>query len=60
LAALVMPGDPGYAQVLKITQTYPKVGKGLLRVIISMTDLKAAWPTSPLLSVKAPAVLTDI
>lgn len=46
---LLMPGAPGYAPMLRLSETLPSVGKGAARVLTNTDVLRAEWPTSPLL-----------
>lgn len=46
---LVMPGEAGHAELLELTETLPKVGRGLPRVITDTDAIGAAWPDCPLL-----------
>ncbi len=46
---LLMPGQEGYAPLLRLTEMLPKIGKGLRRVITDLTTLERAWPECPLL-----------
>lgn len=42
---ILMPGEPGYAAMLELTQTLPRVGRGLLRVLTDVATVRNAWPT---------------
>lgn len=46
---LLMPGAPGYAQMLHLTETLPQVGKGTARVLTDTDSLRQVWPTCPLI-----------
>lgn len=46
---LLMPGQPGYAPMLHLTESLPQVGKGTARVLIDTDRLRADWPACPLL-----------
>jgi HKD family nuclease len=45
---ILMPGEPGYRELLKLTASLPSVGKGLVRVLTNANAVKAAWPGFPL------------
>ena len=47
---LLMPGDPGYDPMLKLTETRATAGPGARRVITNHDDIRNAWPTSPLIT----------
>ena len=51
---LLMPGEPGYAPMKTLTDTLPKVGRGHPRVISNLAQVRAAWPTSPILAEAVP------
>jgi hypothetical protein len=46
---LLMPGMPGYSQMLHVTETLPQIGKGTARVLTDTDALRASWPSCPLL-----------
>jgi len=46
---MLMPKEPGYTQMHKLTEERPRVGRGLARVVLRGSDLRAAWPACPLL-----------
>ena len=46
---LLPPGVPGYNQMLHLTATLPQVGKGTARVLTDTDELRANWPSWPLL-----------
>ncbi|MCC6984508.1 MAG: phospholipase D family protein [Bauldia sp.] len=48
---LIMPGEPGHAEMLELTETLPRVGRGHARVITDTVELRTAWPGCPLLAV---------
>lgn len=45
---LLLPGEPGYAEMLRLTKELPSVGKGLPRVITDVATAKGRWPNCPL------------
>jgi len=45
---LIFPGEEGYDELLQMTNTLPKIGNGLRRVITDSAVLSVNWPTSPL------------
>lgn len=47
---LLMPGQPGYAQVSAFLAPLPSIGRGIHRSITSLNDLATAWPDCPLLT----------
>jgi|GEM_PF-1510410 len=47
---LLMPGEPGYAEMFALTETLPAVGRGLERVITNSAAVSGAWATSPLIT----------
>ena len=47
---LLMPGEPGYAEMFALTETLPAVGHGLPRVITDSAVVSGAWATSPLIT----------
>ena len=46
---LVMPDQDGYSRMEHLTDTLPQVGKGTPRVLIDTDQLRAEWPSCPLL-----------
>jgi hypothetical protein len=46
---LLMPGESGFSEMSRLSQSLPTVGKGLRRSITDVTALAGAWPTCPLL-----------
>lgn len=46
---LLMPGDPGHAEMLNLTETLPSVGPGAPRVITETAYIRDAWPVCPLI-----------
>ena len=46
---LLMPGEPGYDAMYALTETLPKVGRGVSRVIADSAGIRGAWATSPLI-----------
>jgi HKD family nuclease len=48
---LIMPGEPGHAELQQLLTLLPHVGRGLPRAITDTTELRAGWPGSPLLAV---------
>lgn len=47
---LVMPDEPAYVELFRLSQTLPTIGKGMRRAITDLATLERAWPTSPLLA----------
>ena len=45
---LLMPDDPGYGVVHRLTLSLPTVGKGRHRSLTNMSQLVATWPKCPL------------
>lgn len=45
---ILMPGEPGYAEMEEFLTARPSVGKGLRRVISTRRDLTATWADCPL------------
>lgn len=45
---LLMPGEPGYAELKRLTIDLPSVGKGLPRVLTRGDRVGSAWPNCPL------------
>lgn len=45
---LLMPGEPGYAELNRLTMDLPSVGKGLPRVLTRGDRVASAWPKCPL------------
>jgi hypothetical protein len=52
---LLMPGDEGYRQLLRLTETMESVGRGLPRVITDLPTVAATWPNCPLVHRTAPS-----
>lgn len=48
---LLMPGDPGHAEMLNLTETLAGIGRGAARVITEITRIRDAWPACPLIEV---------
>lgn len=44
---LLMPGDPGHAEMDAFLASRPSVGKGVRRVIAGRPDIEAVWPDLP-------------
>ncbi len=51
---LLMPGEPGYAELSRLTTEMPSVGKGLPRVVTRGDMVAAAWPNCPLVEKPPP------
>lgn len=47
---LLMPGDPGYAEMLALTGDLPTVGSGVPRVITNAAGIRRFWAASPLVT----------
>lgn len=47
---LLMPGQPGHAQVAALLTPLPSIGRGTHRSITNLNDLAAVWPDCPLLT----------
>jgi len=47
---LLMPGDPGYTEMLGLTVRLPTVGRGVPRVITDSATVSGAWAASPLVT----------
>ncbi len=47
---LLMPGDQGYNAMYALTETLPKVGRGMPRVITDSVGIRNAWAMSPLIT----------
>ena len=45
---IVMPGEAGYRQMLRLTHNLPRVGRGLPRVLTDVAAVRTAWPGCPL------------
>jgi hypothetical protein len=45
---LLLPGQPGYNQMLRMTTELPTVGKGHPRVITDEDKVRRVWPSCPL------------
>lgn len=45
---LLLPGEAGYNEMLKLTKDLPSVGKGLPRVITDVATVKGRWVNCPL------------
>lgn len=45
---LLMPGDPGYNQMLNFTQTHQSLGRGLPRILTDVGQVRGAWPQCPI------------
>ncbi|NJO00071.1 MAG: hypothetical protein HC875_41140 [Anaerolineales bacterium] len=41
---LLMPGDDGYAEMLNLTKSRPKLGKGHPRILTTFSEVKLDWP----------------
>lgn len=50
---LLMPSDPGYAQISALSQALPRLGRGFRRSITDLATLARAWPNCPLLTTVA-------
>jgi hypothetical protein len=54
---LLMPGDVGHAQMDRLMDNRPSIGKGLRRIRTDLRDLHQSWPGCPLLrSIQADSV----
>lgn len=51
---LVMPGEPGYVELKRLTKDLPSIGRGLPRVVTRRDRVAAAWPNCPLVEKPAP------
>ena len=47
---LLMPGDPGYAETVALSQALSRLGRGFRRSITDLPTLARAWPGCPLLT----------
>ena len=47
---LLVPGDPGYVEMLRLTEALPNVGRGVRRVITDSARIHQAWPGCPLIT----------
>ena len=47
---LLMPGDPGYAEMLALTGDLPTVGSGVPRVITNTSCIRGVWAACPLVT----------
>ena len=47
---LLLPGDRGYDEMFGLTETLPKVGLGLERVITDSVRIRSTWATCPLIT----------
>lgn len=47
---LLMPGDPGYAEMLALTKEFPTVGSGVPRVITNAAGVCRFWAACPLVT----------
>ena len=47
---LLMPGDPGYAKMLALTEALPTVGSGVPRVITNAAGIRHVWAECPLVT----------
>ncbi len=45
---LLLPGEPGYAELKNLTTELPSVGRGLPRVLARGDRVASAWPNCPL------------
>ena len=45
---ILLPGEPGYDGLRRLTETLPSLGRGLPRVLTDVAALRRAWPDSPL------------
>jgi hypothetical protein len=45
---IIMPGETGYRQMLRLTENLPTVGRGLRRVLTDVPTIRTAWPRCPL------------
>ena len=51
---LLMPTEPGYAELKRLTNELPSVGKGFPRVVTRGDRVAAAWPNCPLVEKPPP------
>ena len=51
---LLMPGDRGHAQMMKLTESQPSVGRGFRRIMTDMDTLSRKWKHSPLVDSPEP------
>ena len=47
---LLMPGDPGYAEMLALTEKLQTVGLGVRRVITNTSCIRGVWTACPLVT----------
>ena len=47
---LLLPGAEGYSEVFALSNTQPKLGRGMPRVVTDLNTLQGAWSACPLLS----------
>lgn len=47
---LLMPDDPGYVEMLRLSEALPNVGRGVPRVITDSARIHQAWPACPLIT----------
>ncbi len=45
---LLMPGEPGYDQMLAFTQSHQPLGRGLPRILSDVGQVRHAWPQCPI------------
>lgn len=45
---MLMPGDPGHDELIRLTEQLETVGPGLPRVMTDTATVRAAWPDCPL------------
>lgn len=45
---LLMPGDPGYAEMERLNASLEAVGRGHRRVITNLSEIELRWPSCPL------------
>jgi len=56
---LLMPGQPGHAQISGLLERLPSIGRGAHRSITSIDDVARAWPQCALLT-SAPALAMEL
>jgi hypothetical protein len=45
--AMLMPGDPGHAELARFLSSHPSVGRGMRRVISNREEVSRFWPGLP-------------
>lgn len=46
---LLLPGDPGFSQMVRLTEDLPSLGRGAKRVVTDAATVRTRWRTCPLL-----------